>query len=345
MKKYVLILAAIFALASSASASVLNYTAVDLGNPNAGWTTTITDINNSGMVTGYSMSPYDSSSRGLIWNNGSFTVLGDFGGGTYNGMTLTKAFSVNDSGSVVGSYYSSSLAGFNRAFIWKNGSATDLGVKGPPGLDTGSIAYGINNNNVVVGAGSVNTRGNFYWQNGVSSILPSLSNDNMARAFGINNNNVTVGQSYGSGVITAVMWQNGSVINLGLGGSFSKAVAINDNNQIIGQCDVGSFLWDNGNLRLFPGSTLSAINNSGEIIADGSIYQDGQYYGLNIVNSGALDGLSIAAQAINDNGQIAGIGPNGDTFLLTPTTVPEPASASLVALGVGALALMRRRSQ
>lgn len=339
MKTYISII--ILAFSPVLSAASLFYTAVNLGNPNTDLsdTITLTDISNSGTVTGYSLHGANSSTKGIVWNNGSVTILNNLGGIFTN--TSSRAYSVNNSGQVVGSYTSTSLPGVNRSFVLQNNIGADLLTTGI-GPSNGSIAYSINDGGVIVGGGSVNLGGNFYLENGITISLPHLSNDTRAQANDINNNNVTVGKSYGSGTISAVMWQNGTISSLGLTGSYSESFAINDDGQIIGMSSNGGFLWKDGVTTYFPDYDMRDINNLGQIIAGNRIYDNGTFKDIEIVSDLDPTGGVFYPRVINDQGQIAGIGSNGNVFLLTPTTIPEP-SQTMVLLISSIVFITRRK--
>ncbi|NBQ70248.1 MAG: PEP-CTERM sorting domain-containing protein [Nitrosomonadaceae bacterium] len=107
--------------------------------------TTVSSINNSGQVAGYSSSPYPGfgpSHAFITGPNGiGMTELGTLGG------TDSIAYDINDSGQVTGSAHTAS--GDEHAFITEPDGAgmTDLGTLG--GLY--SRAYAINDSGEVVG--------------------------------------------------------------------------------------------------------------------------------------------------------------------------------------------------
>lgn len=108
----------------------------------------------------------------LLWHNGSVKDLGSLGGKTGN-----TAFSINNSGEVVGI---SDLSGDKTfdAFLWKDGKMTDLHTL--PG-DVSSVGLGINDVGDVVGV-SIDGSGNIrpvLWHDGkmtdLSTVVPSGS--------------------------------------------------------------------------------------------------------------------------------------------------------------------------
>jgi len=317
----VFVLAVLVSMSTKATAAPI-YHATEIGQPISGWTTYVTGMNDQGVIVGWCMEPSNAATRGFVWSNGTFRFLDDLGG------SYTRVNAINNKNQVVGQYRSDNF----YVFVYQNGTMSDLG------MDTGGIPYGINDSGVIVGKGSLNMKGNFYW-NGTRSILPALSGDTGAMASGINNNNIVVGRSYGgSNPMSAVRWVNGVASSLGLTGQ-SYATAINDSGQIIGAGgDLGGFLWDEGNLTYYSGQ-LAAINNNGQIVGGNLLIENGQTFDINnLLNNTATSSLN-GASAINNVGQIAGVEANGSIFILTP--VPEPTTLGLLSFGL--LALLRRR--
>ena len=107
-----------------------------------------------------------------------------------------------------------------------------------------------------------------------------------------------------------------------LGGMNSYANAINSNGETVG------YSWKTGVLGDYA-----------------FLYNDGLMTDLNTLIDPTSGWTLESAQAINDNGWIAGygIGPDGQTqaFLLTP--VPEPATLALTVVGLAGLVRFRNR--
>jgi probable HAF family extracellular repeat protein len=135
-------------------------------------------INDFGQVVGISGPCGDDDGMGarhaVLWQNGTVTNLGNFGGQYFN-----TAAAINARGQIAGW---SDLANDTalctpacHAFLWtKSGGLRDLGVL--PG-DQNSLAYGINDQGQVVGQ-SIDAAGNsraFIWQNGTMTDLNTLT--------------------------------------------------------------------------------------------------------------------------------------------------------------------------
>jgi probable HAF family extracellular repeat protein len=104
------------------------------------------DINNAGDVIGNSTLPGDADSHGFIYRNATLLDLGTLGGST------SVARDVNDLGQVVGFSTDGNMQ--VRAFLWENGTMTDLNTLLPAnsGWDL-TTAHFINDNRQVVGEG------------------------------------------------------------------------------------------------------------------------------------------------------------------------------------------------
>jgi len=244
-------------------------------------------------------------------------ILTDLGAG--------YGFGINASGQVVGQN------GAGQAFLYSNGTTTDLGTFGGPY----SFALNINNSGQVVGwadtAGlqpgsnlpEVNA---FLYSNGTMvNLTPGAVN---AGAQGINSAGQVVGwySNYGSmpngtslGPTQPFLYSNGTMTNLGSfpAGSVTFPVAINASGQVVGytyQLGITGeqpFLIQNGSTTIFDISgAFVSINGNGQAVglqylsdtnSDAIYYSNGTFIDL-----GTLGGPNGAADGINSLGQIVG---------------------------------------
>lgn len=332
-------LAVLCGVFAGAAAGQTSYSVTDLGMLSGANSAKVSDINKSGQIVG------TSANHAFLWSNGVMTDLGTLGGG------VSMAYSINDSGVVVGEAATSSSE--MHAFVWQNGVMKDLGVAGET-----SAARGINSKGDIVGvAYAKNVRGGaVLWSGGQKQSLGDLGpSGSGSTAISINDKGQIAGVSSGfatnQGVVRAVVWINGTIRDLGaLGGLHSTANAINLQALVVGWAEVAdnstaAFQWQNGKmspLATLPGSVAStgngtqatAANDSGVIVGS-CVTSTGETHAVIWSNGNVADlnslipqtGLTLTrATGINRAGQIVVEqqsnldGPMTRAFLLTPKT-------------------------
>ena len=276
----------------------------DLGTL-GGSTTDVYGLNDRGDVVGSSYTAAGER-HAFVWRNGVMTDLqrpgefgtayainnnGDIAGrvGAYaavwtNGERVeiespspTWALFINDRGDVVGG----PLGGFTGWFRWRDGVSTDLG---------NFIASAVNERGDIAGTHCVRDHA-CVWRDGVATDLGILPGDNRSIARAINVSGQVVGGSFvfpGPGPFHPVLWQNGTIADLGtLGGTFGIAVAINDRGQIAGYSttadgETHASLWVNGEMSDLGtlGGTYSrafAISDPGDVVGTSGDASEASY--------------------------------------------------------------------
>jgi probable HAF family extracellular repeat protein len=282
-------------------------------------------INSSGEVGGY-CSTSNGTVHAFLYSDGG--PMQDFN--NILGVAQSTARSINDSGQITGGAVPS--GGVQHGFLYSGDTVHDLGTLG----GTRNCGTGINNSGQVAG-NSDNSDGNsraFLYSGGTMQDLGVLGEipGGCSYANGINDGGQVVGSSnyIGGGYQHAFRTAPGQPIkpddDLGtLGGPFSSADAINSSGQVVGWAQT---------INKYP-HTYDAF-----LYSDGGPMQD-----LNDLIDVASGWWLIEATAINDLGQIVGVGKIGGAghgFLLTP--VPEPSTLALLLAGaVGLLAYAWRR--
>ncbi len=280
-------------------------------------------INATNAISGSWIDPTTGAESAFLYDGSSFSMLPPLGP-----ATLARACGLNDSGIAVGASASSSDFSDSVATLWSNGVPTPI-----PGLNAPSLAWAINNGGQVVGETNLP---------GLFTMLPFSYKDNQTMILGLPDSTYVGGSAravndeghiVGIGFSTAqhaLMWRNGEVVDLGSERSDSAikyyATGINRFDQVVGTIvdtkstptPVGGFLWDSG--------VITGFNN---LVID------------------SLPWKIVAAQSINDYGQIAATaqGPGGayHACLLTPIvhlTAFQIAPLSVFA-GIGASGTVR----
>jgi probable HAF family extracellular repeat protein len=244
------------------------------------------------------------------------------------GVTITNLGTldpkaINDLGQIVGK---STASGDNHAYLWYNGSLTDLGGDGIHVRD-------INLSGQVVG---VNINGTsqraFLWQNDKITYLGTLGGPR-SWANGINNLHQVAGESEdASQMCHAFLWQNDKMTDLGTlntpcGFGAGDVKAINELGQVVGSSVVypmgwtHASLWQNGTKRDLGAlprgaeSYANDINEHGQVVGYSNISFDNPSYVYNhaflwekgwMTDLGTLGGDNSYANAINDRGQVVG---------------------------------------
>ncbi|MGD0000909.1 MAG: DUF3466 family protein, partial [Bryobacteraceae bacterium] len=312
-------------------------------------------INASGEAVGVTGAMQGCSGLGypFLYSGGVVTELSTLSVGTATG--------INDSGQIVGQ-------GFIAPFLYSGGVMNDLR---PAGV---GLAVAINNSGQIAGASSPSglipglppdsVQHAVVYSGGVLTDLGTLGGS-LSVATAINASGQVAGYSMrADGTEHAFLYSNGVMRDLGtLGGALSHANAINAGGEIVGFADTadgswhaflysGGFMLDLGTLG-GPHSEALGINTSGQVVgysglAGGAnnafIYSNGVMTALNsLLPSGSQWGLMTGdssqagleqANAINDNGQIAGCAyvsgaMHGFIYTLTPNlTGLRPATAA-----------------
>jgi probable HAF family extracellular repeat protein len=267
-------------------------------------------INNLGHLTGAG------NLRSFIYRNGTSTDLGSI---DPNGPDYIFASGLNDDDVVVGTTYISSVNSY-RAFVWSNGSIRELTPPSIPGNFSDAVA--INDSGMIVGS-YLNEAARWDLSGDVTTMNP-IAGDVSAAAVALNAAGIAVGTSHASYVFTtaATVWNGITPSPLAPFPQWpdTNALGINDLNQVVG----------NG--------------GDGNLPADALLWENGGVTDLNTLIPANSGWQLASAAAINDSGQIVGYGylnGAGHAFLLT--LVPEPTSASCVAIAIAVLLSRRRR--
>ncbi|MCP3904509.1 MAG: hypothetical protein GY715_12850 [Planctomycetes bacterium] len=160
---------------------------------------TANDINGQGVITGYRSIQFPNDKRAFILDGTSLTTLEPVPGGVNSEGTL-----IDDAGNVVGwgQRIESGEARF-RSFRWDGEQMVDLGIL--PEM-TVTVAYGMNNHAVVVGAclGPSPYPRAFVWERGVirdlNDLMPADTPITLTRARDVNDQGIIISWARAPGV-------------------------------------------------------------------------------------------------------------------------------------------------
>jgi len=292
----------------------------DLGDfgGNASWAEY---VNDSGLIVGfaYNNTPdqysfYGTQFHAAAWQNGQIQDLGTLGGSD------SEAWTVNSSGQVIGNSFTNNQPGppFNQpqedAFVWQNGQMTDLGNLGG-GFSTPSAINRGGDITVISFDASNQHFQSFLWSNGTQYPLPTLGGD-FVEASTLNDWDLITGASSDAGDTNfqAALWIPWAGVSLSLG-------------TVDG--DSGSFGLGVNNSGVIVGGSGSITLSGAPAYAHAFVWQNGQIQDLNTLVDGTSSLTLNVAYAVNDHGEIAGLGTNSSGETHAFVLIPQSYSRSL----------------
>lgn len=350
-----LVIISLFSVLASASLAPAEaiYTLTDLGTLPGGYVTVPMAINNSGQVVGYAAPTSSGYDHAFLWTaSGGMQDLGTFGG------TSSRAYGINSIGQVVG-YAQDSSNGYNHAFLWAAGGAMEdtgsLAYCYAYGInDSGQVAgTALANDGSCYAFLWTASEGRQYLGTlgGTNSYATAINNSGQVVGYAYTSANE---QHAFIATVSGGMQDLGT-----LGGDWSQAYGIDDSGQVVGKAKTSDgydhpFLWSaSGGMQNFGALGINGIiNNNGQLLGCGDrgsfVWTAGG--GTQYIND-SIDPQSgwvlRWAYDINELGQIIGIGadPGGQEHAVLLRPVPEPATLSLMAFGSLVMALSRRNGR
>jgi probable HAF family extracellular repeat protein len=229
--------------AATSQASATSVRIVDLGTLPGGWPSFAKAINGGRVIVGYSYTGANFSGvpHAVRWQEPTP------GGGSWaiqdlspliTGGVKSEATAINANGDIAG--WMKNAAGEDVSFLLSAGGT--LAVIAPPVGKNGTFPYGVSVGGAVVGAARLNpdntgaTVRAFYYENGTTVLLPTLSG--MSQANAIKDDGTVVGYSVDAANIGhAVKWTNDGLnwqITTLPGNASSSALAISSTGRIAG---------------------------------------------------------------------------------------------------------------
>jgi probable HAF family extracellular repeat protein len=287
-------------------ATASQYTVLQLGSL-GGTVGRSNGVNDRGWVSGWSNLSGDASHHAVLWRQGKALDLGTLGGPN----SEIEFTATNDFGMLAGGADTSDIDPYDEnfcfftatdnhlcsAFQWRNGvmsALPGLGGNNSDATDSNKLGHIVGWAETVLDPNCQAPQAfDFHgalWKEGKVQDLPPLPGDIGSVAMAINDLDVAAGGSgpvcasigaFGFALSThAVIWRNGSPMNLGsLGGQFNNiATGINNQGQVAGMSDLAgdatahAFLWQNGvmsDLGTLPGDVFSvawAITQRGQVL-------------------------------------------------------------------------------
>jgi len=227
----------------TSQASTTGVRIVDLGTLPGGWPSYAKAINGGRVIVGvsYTGANFSGVPHAVRWQestpgSGSWTIQ-DLSS-LITGSVMSEAIAINANGDIAG--WMKNAAGEDVSFLLSAGGT--LSIVAPPAGKNGTFPYGVNVSGAVVGAARLSpdntgaTVRAFYYQNGTTVLLPTLSGTSQANA--INDDGTVVGYSVdAANVGHAVKWTNDGVnwqIATLPGNASSAAWAISSTGRIAG---------------------------------------------------------------------------------------------------------------
>lgn len=279
---------------SATNAAEATYVFTTINVPGSVATEQASGINDSGQIAGYFL---QRQFEGFLTDNKSIKL-------SVPGSSATEAFGINNSGEIVGTWFTGS--GGQNAFLYAKGSFQSLGLPM-------AQANGINDTGQIVGFynGPAGFEGFSYKNGSIRSILyPGAI---FTETFGVNDAGQIIG-SYADtlGLMHSFIYADGKFTPVNVPG---QAMGINNNGQIVGYLSGPSgfegFVYNHGGVTTLsvPGSVATqalGINDAGQVV--------GTYF---------------------DSSQ------QQHAFLATPIAAPEPSTAAIIGIAGPIFALLR----
>lgn len=241
--------------------------------------------------------------------------------GTLPNGSSSFANDVNNLRQVTGNAGTSGSSNLH-AYLWTNGTKTDLGILTAVNFSRG---YAINDSGVVVGESDNNTSNAFIYQNGTMSGLTSLQGGNFfGVAHDINNAGVIVGISRantaaGGTASRATKWVNGVPQDLGsidgLDNTTARAWAVNNAGTAVGLSR--NTVANTSQATLWSGGTIQNLGSLGDNLQFSQAYginDNGLIVGASYTGQTTGSGTPITHAVIWQGGTITDLGTFGATF-------------------------------
>lgn len=347
MKTFLLLLF-LLAAAGTAAADAPQYQVTDLGTL-GGASSAAYGINDKGQVVGWANTNavgVEPAIHAFLWTNGKMQNLDTLP--TLERPPGTEAHSINNQGEIAGGIAPRMGLSYAKGWLWRNGKLQIIGSDGLAVNDAGEAL-------AIVG-----DRHNVIWHSGRTQEVPAVPGFQFTVASALNNRGDVAGYcENGPDDIRGFVRLHGNVFLMGVlpGQNTSRAVAVNDQGQVIGMSrnafysqektaaggttttsgtrSSRAFFWQNGQMTDLGEREVSALGSQGQVLGSyfqygpgrttialrAFLWQDGRFMDLDTrIDPGSGWKLEDAT-AINRRGQIVGLGiHNGvkHAFLLTP---------------------------